>query len=88
MVDRGLKTQSGQTKDYKIVICYFSAKYSALKSNSKYLLVQNQDNVSEWSNILFQWCNTKNPTKRVDLNFLCDLDHMVVGFTTTYAISA
>ena len=28
-VDRGFKHRSGQTKDYKISICYFSAKHAA-----------------------------------------------------------
>jgi hypothetical protein len=29
-VDRGFESQSGQTKDYKIVICCLSAKQAAL----------------------------------------------------------
>ena len=41
-VHRGFETRSGQTKDYKIGICCFSAKDR---------LVQNQNNVSEWSNM-------------------------------------
>jgi hypothetical protein len=53
-VHRGFETRSGQTKDYKIGICCFSAKD---------WLVQNQNNVSEWSNmstsgLLFQWAST------------------------------
>ena len=47
-VDRGFKPRSGQTKDGKIGICYFSAKHAALRSKSKDWLAQNQDNVSEW----------------------------------------
>ena len=50
-VDRGYEPRSGQTKDYKIGICCFSAKYTALKRKSKDWLDRNQDNVSEWSNI-------------------------------------
>ena len=36
-VDRGLKPQSGQSKDYKIgtCICCFSAKHAALRRKSK-----------------------------------------------------
>jgi len=34
----------GQTKDYTIRICCFSAKHAALKA-------LNQNNVSEWSNM-------------------------------------
>jgi hypothetical protein len=48
-VDRGFEPRSGQTKDYKIGICYFSAEHAALRRKSKYWLVRNQNNVSEWS---------------------------------------
>jgi hypothetical protein len=34
-VDRGFEPQSGQTKDYKIGICCFSAKHVALRRKSK-----------------------------------------------------
>jgi hypothetical protein len=34
-VDRGFRSRSGQTKDYKIGICCFSAKHAALRRNSK-----------------------------------------------------
>ena len=50
-VDRGFKSWSGQIKDDKIVICCFSAKHTAIWSKSKDWLAQNQDNVSEWSNM-------------------------------------
>ena len=50
-VDRGFEPRSGQTKDYKIGICYFSAKYVALRRMSKDWLAWNQNNVSEWSNM-------------------------------------
>ena len=50
-VDRGFKPRSGQTKDYKIGICCFSAKHAAFRSKSKDWLARNQDNVSEWSNM-------------------------------------
>jgi hypothetical protein len=30
-VDRGFKPRSGQTKDHKIGICYFSTKHAALR---------------------------------------------------------
>jgi hypothetical protein len=42
---------SGQTKDYKIGICYFSAKHSALRRKNKDWLARNQNNVSEWSDM-------------------------------------
>jgi hypothetical protein len=50
-VDRGFEQRSGQTKDYKIGICCFSAKYAALRRKSKDWLSRNQNNVSEWSNM-------------------------------------
>ena len=51
-VDRGFKSQSGQTKDYKISICCFSAKHAALRRKSKdWLARYDQNNVSEWSDV-------------------------------------
>jgi hypothetical protein len=50
-VDRYFDPQSGQTKDYKIVICCLSAKHAALNRKSKYWLARNQNNVSEWSDM-------------------------------------
>jgi hypothetical protein len=44
---RGFEPRSGQTKDYKIGICCFSAKHAELKRKSKDWLARNQDNVSE-----------------------------------------
>ena len=35
VVDRGFEPRSGQTKDYEIGICCFSAKHVALRKNSK-----------------------------------------------------
>jgi hypothetical protein len=34
-VDRGFELRSGQTKDYKIGICCFSAKHAALRNKRK-----------------------------------------------------
>ena len=50
-VNCGFKPWSGQTKNYKIGICFFSAKHAALKRKDKDLLAQIQDNVSEWSDM-------------------------------------
>ena len=63
VVDRGFEPRSGQTKDYKIGICCFSAKHIALRRKSKIWLTRNQDNVSEWGGmsirgLLFQWGST------------------------------
>jgi len=62
-VDHRFEPQSGQTKDYKIGICCFSAKHAALRRKSKDWLARNQDNVFEWgvmsiSGLLFQWAST------------------------------
>jgi hypothetical protein len=72
VVDRGFETRSGQTKDYTIAICCFSAKHAALRSKSKVWFARNQNNVSEWSDMsirgLFQCASTiKNPTQHVCL---------------------
>jgi hypothetical protein len=50
-VDRGFEPLSGQTKDYKIGICCFSAKYVALRRKTKDWLARNQENVSEWGDM-------------------------------------
>ena len=50
-VDRGFEPQSGQTKDFKIGICCFSAKHAALWRKCKDWLARNQDNVSEWGDM-------------------------------------
>ena len=47
-VDRGFEPRSGQTKDYKICICCFSAKHAALRRKIKDWLARTRDNVSEW----------------------------------------
>jgi hypothetical protein len=50
--DCRFKPQSDQTKDYKIDIHCFSTKHAALRRKSKVLLAWNQDNVSEWCDML------------------------------------
>ena len=46
-VDRGFEPWSGQTKDYKIGICSFSAKHAALSRTNKDWSARNQNNVSK-----------------------------------------
>jgi hypothetical protein len=63
-VDRGFEPQSGQTKDYTIGICCFSAKHVALRRKAESWSVLNQDNVSEWGDmsfrgLLFRWVSTE-----------------------------
>ena len=60
MVYHGFTTRSGQTEDYTIGVCCFSAKHTTLRRKSK---SWNHDNVSEWSDmstleLLFQWAST------------------------------
>jgi hypothetical protein len=50
-VDRGFEPWSGQIKDYKIGICCFSAKHTALGRKGKDWLARNQDNVSKWDDM-------------------------------------
>jgi hypothetical protein len=51
VVDRWFEPRSGQTKDYTIGICCFSAKHAALRRKSKDWVTRNQVNVSEWSDM-------------------------------------
>ena len=69
-VNCGFEPRSGQSKDYKIGICCLFANHAAFRSYSKEWFAQNQDNVSEWSDmsgggLLFQSASSKNPTKHV-----------------------
>ena len=50
-VGRGFEPRSGQTKEYKIGICCFSAKHVPLRRKSKDGLARNQNNVSESSDM-------------------------------------
>ena len=50
-VDRWFEPRSGQTKDYEIGICCFSAKHAALRRKNKDWLARNQNNVCEWSDM-------------------------------------
>ena len=56
VADRGFEPGSGQTKDYKIGMCCFSARHAALRRKSKGWLVRNQDNGSEWGDISIADC--------------------------------
>ena len=50
-VDREFEPRFGQTKHYKIGICYFTAKRAALRRKSKDWLARNQNNVPGWSDM-------------------------------------
>ena len=47
VIDHVFDPWSGQTKDYKIGICFFSTKHAASRSKNKDWLAQSQNNVSE-----------------------------------------
>ena len=55
-VDRGFKPWSGQTKDFKISMCCFSANDTPLGRKSKDWFARYQDNVSEWGDITIHVC--------------------------------
>ena len=50
-VDRRFESLSGQTKDYKIDICRFSAKHASFRSKSQNYSARIQDNVFEWGDM-------------------------------------
>ena len=50
-VGHKFKPWSGQTKDFKIGICWFSDQHAALRNNSKDWLALNQINVYEQSDM-------------------------------------
>ena len=51
VVDHGFEPRSGQSKDYEIGVCCFSAKHAALRRKSKGWLARNQVNVFEWGDM-------------------------------------
>jgi hypothetical protein len=65
VISRGFEPRSGQTRDYTIGICCFSAKHADLRSKNKDWLAQNQDTkyMSKWSDmstygLLFRWASS------------------------------
>jgi hypothetical protein len=50
-VNLEVEPRSGQTKDYKISICYFSVKNAVLRCKIKNWLAENKNNVFEWSDV-------------------------------------
>ena len=50
-VGRGFESRSGQTKDYKIGMCCFSAKHVALRRKGNDWLARNQNIMTEWSDM-------------------------------------
>jgi hypothetical protein len=70
VVDRVFEPRSGQTKDYIISICCFTAMYAALRRKSKDWLVRNQDNVSEWGDMSIGLLFQSDSTIKIQLSVL------------------
>ena len=49
VLDRVFEPQFSQTREYKLCICFFSAKHTALRRKCKDWLARNQDNMTEWN---------------------------------------
>ena len=78
VVDPVLAPISGQTKNYKIDICCFSANHAAFRRKSKEWLARNQDNVSAWGDmsirgLLFQRASTIKTQLSVLIEYTADL---------------
>ena len=68
VVVRRFKPWKGQTKDYNIGICCFSAKHAAKRRKSTEWSTQNQWGNTSIRGLLFQWTSSiKKPTKCVGL---------------------
>ena len=77
-VDREFEPRSGQTKEENNGICCFSAMHAALRRKSKDWLARNQNNVSEWTDIVLSVSqHYKNPTQRVGLEQRGPHDHLI-----------
>ena len=50
-LEAAIEPRSVQTKDYKIGICSFSAKHTALRGKNKGRLALNRENVFKWSDM-------------------------------------
>ena len=51
VVDHVFESRPGQTKDYEIDICCFSANHAAFRRKGKDWLARNQENVAKWGNM-------------------------------------
>ena len=82
--DRGVKLRSGQSKDYEIGICCFSAKRASLRRKTKDWLARNHDNVSERGDmsirgLLFHWASTIKIQLRVLVWYKADLIIIIIS---------
>jgi hypothetical protein len=67
VVDRGFERRSGQTKDYKIGICWFSVRHAVLRKKSKALGIIIM--CPSWATCLSADCcfSDEYPTKRLGI---------------------
>jgi hypothetical protein len=87
MVDRGLESPLGQTKEYQLGICCFFDRHEGV--TSKDWLVENQDNMLRVDQYVYQRTvvslRDKNQIKPVGLVQRKYFHHLiVVGLTSTY----
>jgi hypothetical protein len=82
-INCGYEPQSGQTKEYQIGICCFSAKKASLRRKSKDWLALNQNNVSEWSDISTRWLLLAHLAKG-NVNFYHHLAPVVRRLSSLY----
>ena len=103
VIDGGCEQRRGCTKDNTICISCFSTKHTALRNKRKEWVARNDDKVSERNDMSTSWLLFQRviTQQRVLVEYKVGIDHhhhrlrgrhgrnhMVVGFTTTYAISA
>jgi hypothetical protein len=82
-INCGYEPRSGQTKEYQIGICCFSAKKASLRRKIKDRLALNQNNVSEWSDISTQWLLLAHLAKG-NVNFYHHLAPVVRRLSSLY----
>jgi hypothetical protein len=83
-VDCTFEPRSGQTKDFKIGICCFSAKHVALRRKSKNWLARNQDFIEDQSNAVLY--DSSQPTAGTVVAGP-DYKNYQVWFSSSYEVS-
>ena len=83
-VDCMFEPRSGQAKDYKIGICCFSAKLTAVRRKSKDQSSRNQDKVSEWGDMFIHELLFKDMTDII-VKIICHAFSARVHFRFKYS---
>ena len=84
VVDHGIELRSGQTKNYNIGICCFSANHAALRSKNKDQLVRNQNNVFEWRDISTHGHNTIKIQLSMLVQYKADITSISLNVTCSH----